>query len=146
MPFQTKFQPIHLPHILLPKKGVDLSKWAVVACDQFTSNPSYWEELKDYVDGDPSTYHMILPEVYLETMGKDMIEEINQTMYKYLNEGILEDIGPSMMLIERMPHINKKRLGLMFAIDLETYDYNEGTKPLIRMTEKTIIERIPPRV
>lgn len=146
MPFQTKFQPIHLPHILLPKKGVDLSKWACVACDQFTSNPAYWEELKNYVEGDPSTYHMILPEVYLETMGHDMIDKINQTMDTYLHESVLEDIGPSMMLIERMAHLNQKRLGLMFAIDLEAYDYHEGTKPLIRTTEKTIIERIPPRV
>jgi uncharacterized protein (DUF1015 family) len=139
-------QTIHLPHLLLPKKHMDLSKWAVVACDQFTSQPSYWKELKTYIDDAPSTYNMILPEVYLETMGDDTINTINRTMDFYLSADILEDIGPSMMLIERKTTLNSRRLGLMMAIDLEDYDYTQGSKPLIRTTEKTIIDRIPPRM
>lgn len=143
---QLKLKPIHLPHMLVPKKGVDLSKWAVVACDQFTSSPSYWKELKRYIKEEPSTYHMILPEVYLEQMNDHMIDSINQTMHHYLHENLFEDIGPSMMLIERNCDLNSRRLGLMLAIDLECYAYKEGSRPIIRTTEKTIIERIPPRV
>lgn len=134
------------PNLLLPKKAVDLSRWAVVACDQFTSQPSYWTELKTYIDEMPSTYHLILPEVYLEHMDKDTIDRINRNMEAYIADDVLEDIGPSMMLIERKTNLHQKRLGLMFAIDLEDYDYTPGSKPLIRTTEKTIIERIPPRM
>ncbi len=139
-------KPFRLPHMLLPKKHVDLTKWAVVACDQFTSNPKYWKDLKRFIGQAPSTYNMILPEVYLETMDEKTIDQINQTMYQYLHDDILEDIGPSMMLIERTAEIGMNRLGLMLSIDLEAYAYQEGSKPMIRTTEKTIIERIPPRV
>ena len=139
-------QTIHLPNLLLPKKQIDLTKWAVVACDQFTSQPSYWKELKAYIDDAPSTYNMILPEVYLEDMDERTINTINLTMDHYLKDSILEDIGPSMMLIERKTALNSRRLGLMMSIDLEDYDYTPGSRPLIRTTEKTIIERIPPRM
>jgi uncharacterized protein (DUF1015 family) len=137
---------ICLPNLLLPKKQIDLSKWAVVACDQFTSQPSYWKELKTYIDDAPSTYNMILPEVYLEEMDDQTIDTINMTMHHYLKDNILEEIGPSLMLIERKTALNSRRLGLMMSIDLEDYDYTPGSKPLIRTTEKTIIERIPPRM
>lgn len=146
MPLNDKQKPIHLPEMLLPKRSIDLSKWAVVACDQFTSQPSYWKELKRYIDDAPSTYNMILPEVYLEQMDEKMIEKINQTMNEYIASDVLESIGESMMLIERSTDLTNKRLGLILAIDLENYDYSEHSKPLIRTTEKTIIERIPPRV
>ncbi|MBU1142465.1 MAG: DUF1015 family protein [Firmicutes bacterium] len=146
MPLNEKQKPIHLPEMLLPKRSIDLSKWAVVACDQFTSQPSYWKELKRYIDDAPSTYNMILPEVYLEQMDDQMIETINYTMNHYLSSDVLESIGKSMMLIERSIDLKNRRLGLILAIDLENYDYKEGSKPLIRTTEKTIIERIPPRV
>lgn len=138
--------PIIAPDLLLPKKGIDYSKWAVVACDQFTSSPEYWKELKSYIENDPSTYNMILPEVYLEVMNEDTIAQIHQCMDKYIDQQILQSIGPSMMLIERITQLNSRRLGLIMAIDLEAYSYDEGAKPLIRTTEKTIIERIPPRV
>jgi len=143
---QLKLKPIHLPNMLLPKKGIDLSKWAVVACDQFTSSPNYWKELKRYIKDAASTYHMILPEVYLESMTDQMIEDINDKMHQYIDHHLLEDIGPSMMLIERNSDLNSRRLGLMLSIDLECYAYKEGSRPLIRTTEKTIIDRIPPRV
>jgi uncharacterized protein (DUF1015 family) len=143
---KKKIEPIIKPEILLPKKKIDLSKWAVVACDQFTSSPEYWDELKRYVDLKPSTYHMILPEVFLEKMDDKTINQINKTMHKYIKDQIFDNIGESFMLIERTTTLNSRRLGLMIAIDLETYDYEMNTKPLIRTTEKTIIERIPPRV
>lgn len=138
--------PIIAPDLLLPKKGTDLSKWAVVACDQFTSSPEYWNELKSYIDNEPSTYNMILPEVYLEVMNENTIKQIHQCMDNYLKEQVLQSIGPSMMLIERITQLSNRRLGLIMAIDLEAYSYDEGVKPLIRTTEKTIVERIPPRV
>lgn len=136
---------IGIPSLLLPKKNVDLSKWAVVACDQFTSQPNYWKELSNYIGNAPSTLRMVLPEVYLEKMNDLMIDEINQKMNDYLNQNVLEDLGPTLLLIERTTAQNNKRLGLMVSIDLEDYEYQEGKKPLIRTTEKTIVSRIPPR-
>jgi uncharacterized protein (DUF1015 family) len=143
---KKKIEPIVRPEILLPKKKIDLSKWSVVACDQFTSSPEYWDELKRYVDQKQSTYHMILPEVFLEKMDDKIINQINKTMHKYIKDQIFENIGESFMLIERTTTLNSRRLGLMIAIDLEAYDYELNSKPLIRTTEKTIIDRIPPRV
>jgi len=139
-------QPIFVPEIFLPTESIDLKKWAVVACDQFTSQPSYWSNLREYVGSEPSTYHLILPEVYLEKMNESMISKINDTMQEYIKENYLKSIGNSMILVERTTIKNKKRLGLIMSIDLETYDYKEESKSLIRATEKTIIERIPPRV
>ncbi|MDY0294436.1 MAG: DUF1015 domain-containing protein [Acholeplasmataceae bacterium] len=146
MSLKFKDQPIVAPDFLLPRKGIDLSKWAVVACDQFTSSPEYWSELNSYIDEEPSTAHMILPEVYLEKMKDNTIQQIHKAMMEYLKDGTLQSVGSSFMLIERITNLNVKRLGLMVAIDLEAYDYEDGTKPLIRTTEKTIVERIPPRV
>ena len=137
---------IGIPNILLPRKSIDMTKWAVVACDQFTSQPSYWEELMHFIGGEPSTLELILPEVYLEKTNAETIKKINQTMYNYLDHFVFEDIGPSMMLVERMTSLNNRRLGLIMTINLDTYDYQEGSKPLIRTTEKTILNRIPPRV
>jgi len=139
-------QPIFVPEIFLPKDSIDLRKWAVVACDQFTSQPSYWEKLSKYIDKEPSTYQLILPEVYLEKMNHAMIEKINQSMEEYINNGYLKSIGNSMILVERTTILKQRRLGLIMSVDLETYDYKENSTSLIRATEKTIIERIPPRV
>lgn len=143
--FKTGY-PIVCPQIYLPKKSIDLTRWAVVACDQFTSKPSYWRELKQLIGDAPSTLHLVLPEVYLEDQADERIEKINQTMCDYHSKGLLERLDDSLILIERTTEKNQKRLGLMVAIDLEAYDYEEGSKPLIRTTEKTILERIPPRV
>ena len=146
MSLKFKDQPIVTADFLLPRKGIDLSKWAVVACDQFTSSPEYWAELKDYIEDEPSTYNMIIPEVYLESMRDQTIDQIHDSMKEYSKDGTLQSVGSSFMLIERVTNLNVRRLGLMVAIDLEAYDYEVGSKPLIRTTEKTIIERIPPRV
>ncbi|MBU1092968.1 MAG: DUF1015 domain-containing protein [Firmicutes bacterium] len=142
----AKKQPIFVPEIYLPDTSINLTKWAVVACDQFTSQPSYWKELQDFIHDEPSTYHLILPEVYLEKMNSNMIDQINHSMHQYKEQNILYSIGKSMILVERTTILNKRRLGLIMSIDLETYDYKEHSKPMIRTTEKTIIERIPPRV
>ncbi|MDY0074471.1 MAG: DUF1015 domain-containing protein [Acholeplasmataceae bacterium] len=146
MTLKFKHQPIIAPDFLLPHKGIDYSKWAVVACDQFTSSLEYWNELSEYVGEEPSTYNMILPEAYLETTKEQNIQTIHQQMKEYLKDGTLQSIGTSFMLIERITNLNVRRFGLMVAIDLEAYDYQEGSRPLIRATEKTIVERIPPRV
>lgn len=143
---QLKLKPIALQDILLPNDDINYEKWSVVACDQFTSQPEYWEALRSRIGNEPSTYDLILPEVYLETMCDEVIDSINEKMYKYINQGILKNIGPSMILVERKTLNDKTRLGLMMSIDLEAYDYRDFTKPHIRTTENTIISRIPPRV
>ncbi|MBN2268196.1 MAG: DUF1015 domain-containing protein [Acholeplasmataceae bacterium] len=143
--FKTGY-PIVCPEIYLPKKEIDLKKWAVVACDQFTSKRSYWNDLQHLVGDAPSTLHLILPEIYLGDHLDDRIAKINQTMCDYHSKGLLNKLEDSLILIERTTEKNQKRLGLMVAVDLEAYDYEEGSKPLIRTTEKTIIDRIPPRV
>ncbi len=146
MSLNEKKRPIFVPEIFLSIASIDLKKWAVVACDQFTSQPSYWKKLREYVEDVPSTYHLILPEVYLETMNDSMISNINQTMEDYIKNDYIKSIGKSMVLVERSTIKDKRRLGLIMSIDLETYDFQESSKSLIRATEKTIIERIPPRV
>lgn len=139
-------KPIAVPNILLPNEQIDLTKWAVVACDQFTSQPQYWGNLKSQINGHPSTLNMILPEVYLEKMKNETIDTINHYMDYYLAQSILKPIGPSFVLVERKTDENQVRLGLIMNIDLECYDYTPGSKPLIRTTEKTILSRIPPRM
>ena len=131
--------------ILLPREGIDLNKWAVVACDQFTSEPEYWDEVTAYVGDSPSTLRIILPEVYLESPDKEArIEKINATMKDYLDSGILRERFEGLMLVER--ETRKKRKGLVVALDLENYEYTKGSKTLIRATEGTVESRIPPRL
>lgn len=136
-----------VPIIMLPKDGVDLTKWAVVACDQFTSEPEYWEKVDEFVKNDPSTLRLILPEVYLEEPNKEeRIKKINQTMQEYLDNGVLEEKFEGFVYVERTIKNGKIRKGLIVALDLEKYDYHKGAKSLVRATEKTVEERIPPRV
>ncbi|MFP4186852.1 MAG: DUF1015 domain-containing protein [Acholeplasmataceae bacterium] len=137
---------IHKSELLLPRKDIDLKRWAVIACDQFTSQPRYWEELDEFVGDAPSTLRMILPEVYLDDAYPSDIDEINRTITTYLDEGILESVGPSMVLIERKTQKNRERLGLIATIDLEDYSFRTGAKTPIRATESTITSRIPPRL
>ncbi|MEN6475894.1 MAG: DUF1015 domain-containing protein [Syntrophaceae bacterium] len=136
-----------LPHILLPREGLDLKKWAVVACDQYTSQPQVWEKIKDLVGDDPSTLHMIFPEVYLEDSDKDArIVSINRTMARYLQDGILTEQRPGFVLLERRTAHAPSRKGLVVALDLEHYDFSATAKTLIRATEGTVIDRLPPRI
>lgn len=138
--------PFFLPaEICLPRTGVS-SSWCVVACDQYTSQPEYWEETKKIVGQDPSTLHMIFPEVYLEDRGvSERIEQINQTMLQY-RQTILQTLPLGYVYVERVLHDGKIRRGLMGLIDLEQYDFQKGAQSAIRATEGTVLSRIPPRV
>ena len=131
--------------ILLPDfSKIDAEKWAVVACDQFTSEPQYWENAEKTVGDAPSTLRLILPEVYL-SQTKERIPDINNTMEEYLN-GVLVNHPDSMIYVERTQSDGSMRRGIVGAIDLECYDYTKGANALIRATEATVVERIPPRV
>jgi len=136
---------VQVPTIYLPKPGVDLTKWAVIACDQFTSQPEYWHKVEQTVGNAPSTYNLIFPEVYLEKPGADeRIQRIRATMQEYLSANLL-DAHDGMVYVERRVG-GKLRRGLVLALDLERYDYSKGAQSLIRATEGTIIERLPPRM
>jgi hypothetical protein len=136
---------IQVPDIFLPRTGIDLQKWAVIACDQFTSQPEYWQNVTETVGKSPSTLNMIFPEVYLDKPGADeRIQRIQQTMLGYLSGGMLVSQS-GMVYVERQVG-GKLRKGLVLALDLEQYDYNKGSRSLIRATEGTIIERLPPRI
>lgn len=110
---------VKVENILLPKDGVDFEKWAVVACDQFTSQPEYWEKLAAYVGNAPSTLNLIFPEVYLSDNRENRIKKINENMYKYLDENVFKEIKDSFVLVERDTPYEKGRLGLMMAVDLK---------------------------
>ncbi len=136
---------IQIPQIYLPKKGVDLSKWAVIACDQFTSEPEYWHEVEKFVGDAPSTLRLTFPEVYLEDADKETrIQNIQASMKKYLDDGILEP-HEGFVYVERTV-AGKTRKGVMLCLDLERYDYHKGSSSLIRATEGTIEDRLPPRI
>ena len=138
---------IKAPHILLPKEGVDMSKYAVIACDQYTSNLEYWNSLKEYVGDEVSTFHMIYPEAYLENTDADeYIANINKNIDRYLKNSDLVDIGECFILVERVTSYGIRRLGLVLSIDLEDYSYERGSNALIKASEATIVERIPPRL
>jgi len=131
--------------ILLPDfKKIDGTKWATIACDQFTSEPEYWEKATAMVGESPSTLNLILPEVYLNE-AKRRIPKINSAMTEYL-KNILVEHKESMIYIEREQSDGKIRHGIIGLIDLEEYDYRKNSKSLIRATEGTVLERIPPRV
>lgn len=138
---------VHVPTILLPKPGTDMSAWSVVACDQYTSQPEYWEAVEKAVGQSPSTFHITLPEVYLEREDKEeRIAKINRTMSTYLKEDILVPQGQGFIYVERETVHGHSRKGLVLAVDLEAYDYAKGANSLIRATEGTVIERLPPRI
>ena len=134
-----------VPEILLPDPSIDLQKWAVIACDQFTSQPEYWEKVAHFVGDAPSTFHMILPEVWLHSPDiQDRIRASQQAMWDYLTSGILHP-QRGFVLVERTVH-GEVQTGLVVALDLEDYDYHPGAQTLIRATEGTILDRLPPRM
>ncbi|MBR2371386.1 MAG: DUF1015 domain-containing protein [Clostridia bacterium] len=137
---------VKVPDILLPNDSIDMSKWAVVACDQYTSEPDYWDGVKAATDGSPSALNVIFPEVYLSRENAPIIASINKTMHEYLDNGVWKSIGKGFVLLERSTPITPKRLGLVIAVDLEDYSFVREDKANIRATEGTVIERIPPRV
>jgi Uncharacterized conserved protein len=132
--------------ILLPEKA-DMTKWAVVACDQFTSQPEYWEAVDKTVGGAPSTLRLILPEAKLNDPNVDEhIGDINRSMKEYLDEGVFKTLPASLIYIERTQSDGKIRHGLVGMVDLDQYDFTPGSGALIRATEGTVLSRIPPRV
>ena len=133
--------------ILLPDEGIDMSRWSVIACDQFTSQPEYWRELEKQVGDQPSTLRLTLPEVFLDTDEEEKrLEGIRDAMETYLGEGFLVSYPDSLIYIERTDSTGKVRAGIIGALDLEQYDYHKGSSSPIRATEGTIEERIPPRL
>lgn len=136
---------IQIPQVYLPKPGVDLTQWAVIACDQFTSEPEYWHEVEQIVGDAPSTLKLTFPEVYLEKPGEEeRIKNIQLAMQKTMDDGVLQP-HDGFVYVERTVN-GKTRKGLMLCLDLECYDFNKGSSSLIRATEGTIIERLPPRM
>lgn len=143
MQFNTAFTSCD---ILLPDIK-DMSKWSVVACDQFTGEPEYWDKTKEIVGGDVSTLNLILPEVYLEDDDVDSkIAEVNKNIDKYLADGVFKELKNAMVYVRRTQSDGKLREGIVGAVDLEKYDYRSGSKSQIRATEATVSERIPPRL
>jgi len=137
---------ICVPDILLPKKGIDLNKWSVVAVDQYTSEPDYWNNIKKIVGDAPSTLKMVYPEIYLEEPNKEeRITSIVNTMNEYLSSGLFQEHN-GFVYVERRIKEGKTRKGLVVCLDLDKYDYNRDSKTLIRATEGTILERLPPRI
>ena len=138
--------PFKSANILLPK-NVDMTKWSVVACDQYTSEPEYWKEVNDIVGDSPSTLRLTLPEIYLESDNvNERISEINNTMEEYVNNDLFVEYKDTMIYLQRTQNDGKIREGLIGVVDLEDYSFEKGSQTLIRATEKTVIERIPPRV
>ena len=132
--------------ILLPH-GVDMQKWSVVACDQYTSEPEYWNRVEQTVGNAPSTYHMILPEVFLGAPDvQARIGRINQSMRQYLDEGIFDCLPDSYLYLERTLTPGKVRRGLVGRIDLMAYEYGKGLASPVRPTEGTVESRLPPRI
>lgn len=138
--------PFKKANILLPK-NTDMTKWAVVACDQYTSEPEYWKEVSQIVGNEPSTYKLTLPEIYLEDANvEERIKRINENMDKLLEEDFFTEYKDSLLYLERTQADGKVREGIIGVVDLEGYNYEKGSKSPIRATEETIVERIPPRI
>ncbi|MDO5146073.1 MAG: DUF1015 domain-containing protein [Eubacteriales bacterium] len=133
--------------IMLPKQGTNMQRWSVVACDQFTSEPEYWAETERIVGRAPSTLRMILPEVYLDgPEEEERLEDIRFYMKEYKEKELFQVYEESMIYVERTDSTGKLRAGIVGCVDLEQYDYHKGSRSLIRATEATVVERIPPRI
>lgn len=137
---------IQIPEILLPSNN-NIEKWAVVACDQYTQDKEYWKNVEEITKGNPSSLNIIFPEVYLNEENKqERIAKIKATMKDYLNSSVFAQEKKQFIYLERTTAYNRTRKGLMVAIDLETYEWKPFSKALIRATEATIVDRIPPRM
>ena len=139
---------LHIPEIYLPSPGIDFQSWAVVACDQYSSEKEYWENVDRFVGLKPSTLRLIYPECYLEDGDKkERIAGIQASMAEYLSKGFLASAGDGFILVERKtPYEKSPRIGLVVSVDLERYRYGKDSRSIIRPTEGTIVERLPPRM
>ena len=130
--------------ILLPR-AVQMEKWAVIACDQFTSQPEYWERVERAVGDAPSALRLILPEAELAGPYERRIPAIHAAMRRYLDEGLFDVYEEAFVYVERSLTDGSVRRGLVGAVDLEQYDYRDDVSAAVRATERTVVERIPPR-
>ena len=136
-----------LPADILLPAGVDMRKWAVVACDQFTSQPEYWQAVAETVGDAPSALRLILPESELGGPREDAaIREINASMDRYLDEGLFRTLPDSLVYVQRTQSDGRVRRGIVGMVDLDQYDFTPGSGAPIRATEGTVLSRIPPRV
>ncbi|MDE6798454.1 MAG: Maf family nucleotide pyrophosphatase, partial [Ruminococcus sp.] len=136
----------HNADILIPQ-NVDMKKWSVIACDQYTSEPEYWNEVYKKVGDAPSTLNLILPEIFLENEDvSERIDNIHSCMDKYIADGVFKEYKNAMVYVERVQSNGIVRRGIVGAIDLEKYDFSKGSRSEVRATEATVIERIPPRI
>jgi len=136
-----------LPADILLPKAADMHKWAVIACDQFTSDPAYWQRVRDTAGDAPSTINLILPEAELGTpLEAAHTAQINETMKRYEAEGIYRSYADAFVYVERTLESGAIRKGLVGMVDLDAYDFTPGSVSAIRATEKTVVERIPPRM
>ena len=135
-----------LPAEILLPKDVDMEKWSVVAVDQFTGDPDYWENLKKFVGDEKSTLNLVLPEIFLSGDVTERISGINRNIDSYLSSGVFNTTEEGFILTVRNTPFVKRRIGLIGKIDLERYEYSSKSDALIRSTEGTIEERIPPRL
>lgn len=141
MKYNHSFSPAN---VLLPR--CDFNAWATIACDQYTSEPEYWDEVKKVVANKPTALNIVLPEVYLSDDNTQRINSINETMQKYLYDNVFAEYNDALIYVERIQSDGKCRRGIVGKIDLECYDYRSGTNAEIRATEQTVLSRIPPRV
>ena len=135
------------PEILLPAEGTDMAAWAVIACDQHTSDEAYWQALDEYVGDKPSTLRLMLPEIYLDKPGcGERVSKIAAAMREYRRRGVFRKLPKGYILVERSTAYSPRRTGVVLSVDLDAYSYEKKSAALIRATEATILERIPPRL
>lgn len=138
---------IRIPELLLPAESTDLKRWAVVACDQYTSDKQYWNSVEQTVGQTSSTLHLVLPEIYLESPDvPERVEKIHAAMNDYLAKGVLQAPREAIVYVRRQTEASGLREGFVATVDLERYNYAADSKSLIRATEGTIVDRIPPRL
>ena len=132
--------------ILLPE-CIDMKKWSVVACDQYTSEPDYWTAVEKTVGDSESTFRLTVPEIFLNDADiESRIKNTNTKMAEYAENGVFEEYKNTYMFVERTLANGVKRLGVVGCVDLEDYDYSVGSQTKIRATEGTVVSRIPPRL
>ncbi|MCR5271864.1 MAG: DUF1015 domain-containing protein [Lachnospiraceae bacterium] len=133
--------------ILIPSEKCDMSKWAVIACDQYTGEPEYWDKVEELTRDCYSAYKLVLPEVYLGKECEDeKLNEIEENMTDYLKNGVFTEYKDALVYLERTDSEGNVRAGILGAIDLEKYDFSKNSKSIVRATEATVEERIPPRL
>ncbi len=138
---------INIPEIMLPGEGVEWEKWAVIACDQFSSEKPYWEETRRIAGSAPSTLNIIIPECYLEDTDREQRgKNVQSAMKEYAAGNVLRTLEPGFIFIDRSTPEVPSRKGLVLAVDLEAYDFASASSSLIRPTEGTITSRLPPRM